>query len=93
MTYLVILRIFSNSTGNMAFDYVFQHIVKLHRIVTIIRNQLYNRIIVGERQSDFREFLKEIEKCGLDPVCMANTFIKHNSGFKVYTEYCTNYPR
>ncbi|XP_043250036.1 uncharacterized protein LOC122396035 isoform X1 [Colletes gigas] len=40
-----------------------------------------------------REFLKEIEKCGLDPVCMANTFIKHNSGFKVYTEYCTNYPR
>ncbi|XP_029046315.2 uncharacterized protein LOC114877640 isoform X2 [Osmia bicornis bicornis] len=40
-----------------------------------------------------REFLKEIEKCGLDPVCVANTFIKHNSGFKVYTEYCTNYPR
>ncbi|XP_024940458.1 uncharacterized protein LOC107267413 isoform X2 [Cephus cinctus] len=40
-----------------------------------------------------REFLKEIEKCGLDPVCVANTFIKHNTGFKVYTEYCTNYPR
>ncbi|XP_036141939.1 uncharacterized protein LOC105833058 isoform X2 [Monomorium pharaonis] len=40
-----------------------------------------------------REFLREIEKCGLDPVCVANTFIKHNSGFKVYTEYCTNYPR
>lgn len=40
-----------------------------------------------------REFLWEIEKCGLDPVCVANTFIKHNSGFKVYTEYCTNYPR
>ncbi|XP_020283368.1 uncharacterized protein LOC109854567 isoform X2 [Pseudomyrmex gracilis] len=40
-----------------------------------------------------REFLSEIEKCGLDPVCVANTFIKHNSGFKVYTEYCTNYPR
>ncbi|CAL7939051.1 unnamed protein product [Xylocopa violacea] len=40
-----------------------------------------------------REFLKEIEKCNLDPVCVANTFIKHNSGFKVYTEYCTNYPR
>lgn len=39
------------------------------------------------------EFLREIEKCGLDPVCVANTFIKHNSGFKVYTEYCTNYPR
>ncbi|KAF7383504.1 hypothetical protein HZH66_012854 [Vespula vulgaris] len=40
-----------------------------------------------------REFLKEIEKCAFDPVCVANTFIKHNSGFKVYTEYCTNYPR
>lgn len=40
-----------------------------------------------------REFLREIEKCGLDPVCVANTFIKCNSGFKVYTEYCTNYPR
>ncbi|XP_011878060.1 PREDICTED: uncharacterized protein LOC105567640 isoform X2 [Vollenhovia emeryi] len=40
-----------------------------------------------------REFLWEIEKCGLDPVCVADTFIKHNSGFKVYTEYCTNYPR
>ncbi|XP_026671581.1 uncharacterized protein LOC108627004 isoform X2 [Ceratina calcarata] len=39
-----------------------------------------------------REFLKEIEKCALDPVSIANTFIKHNSGFKVYTEYCTNYP-
>ncbi|KYM86517.1 Pleckstrin homology domain-containing family G member 1 [Atta colombica] len=40
-----------------------------------------------------REFLWEIEKCGLNPVCVANTFIKRNSGFKVYTEYCTNYPR
>ncbi|KAL0116532.1 hypothetical protein PUN28_009889 [Cardiocondyla obscurior] len=40
-----------------------------------------------------REFLREIQKCGLDSVCVANTFIKRNSGFKVYTEYCTNYPR
>jgi len=40
-----------------------------------------------------REFLQEIKKCGLDPVCVANTFVKHNSGFKVYTEYCTNYPK
>ncbi|XP_043482510.1 uncharacterized protein LOC122511380 isoform X2 [Leptopilina heterotoma] len=40
-----------------------------------------------------RQFLTEIENCGLDPICVANTFIKHNSGFKVYTEYCTNYPR
>lgn len=40
-----------------------------------------------------RELLMDIERCGLDPVCVANTFIKHNAGFKVYTEYCTNYPR
>ncbi|XP_033210891.1 uncharacterized protein LOC117168981 isoform X2 [Belonocnema kinseyi] len=40
-----------------------------------------------------RKFLTEIENCCLDPICVANTFIKHNSGFKVYTEYCTNYPR
>ncbi|XP_011263792.1 uncharacterized protein LOC105255939 isoform X2 [Camponotus floridanus] len=40
-----------------------------------------------------RELLRDIERCGLDPVCVANTFIKHNTGFKVYTEYCTNYPR
>lgn len=40
-----------------------------------------------------REFLWEIEKCGLNPICVANKFIKRNSGFKVYTEYCTNYPR
>ncbi|XP_034948357.1 putative uncharacterized protein DDB_G0293878 isoform X2 [Chelonus insularis] len=39
------------------------------------------------------EFLKEIEACGLDPVSVAHTFTKHNAGFKVYTEYCTNYPR
>lgn len=38
------------------------------------------------------EFLLEIEKCGLDPVRVANTFVQYNSGFKVYTEYCTNYP-
>ncbi|XP_070171760.1 uncharacterized protein Gefmeso isoform X1 [Polyergus mexicanus] len=40
-----------------------------------------------------RELLGDIERCGLDPVCVANTFIEHNTGFKVYTEYCTNYPR
>ncbi|XP_029167084.1 uncharacterized protein LOC114937670 [Nylanderia fulva] len=40
-----------------------------------------------------RELLGDIERCGLDPVCVANTFIEHNAGFKVYTEYCTNYPR
>ncbi|XP_032666781.1 uncharacterized protein LOC116842136 isoform X2 [Odontomachus brunneus] len=40
-----------------------------------------------------REFLRELEKCGLDPVCVADTFLQYISGFNVYTEYCTNYPR
>ncbi|XP_014467691.1 PREDICTED: uncharacterized protein LOC106740808 isoform X2 [Dinoponera quadriceps] len=40
-----------------------------------------------------REFLRELEKCGLDPVYVADTFIQHISGFKVYTDYCTNYPK
>ncbi|XP_028981905.1 uncharacterized protein LOC107037639 isoform X2 [Diachasma alloeum] len=39
------------------------------------------------------QFLKEIKDCQLEPILVANTFIKHNSGFKVYTEYCTKYPR
>ncbi|XP_011299999.1 uncharacterized protein GEFmeso [Fopius arisanus] len=39
------------------------------------------------------QFLKEIKDCQLEPILVANTFIKHNLGFKVYTEYCTKYPR
>lgn len=60
-----------------------------------ILQQILNTYIILLSMFDFifREFLKEIEECGLDPVSVANTFIKHKSGFKVYTEYCTNYPR
>ncbi|OXU31347.1 hypothetical protein TSAR_012692 [Trichomalopsis sarcophagae] len=39
-----------------------------------------------------RNFLSALDSSGLDPIAVANTFIEHNSGFKVYTEYCTNYP-
>ncbi|KAF6214783.1 hypothetical protein GE061_009526 [Apolygus lucorum] len=38
-------------------------------------------------------FLKELELCGLDPVKVARVFVKNNSGFSIYTDYCTNYPR
>lgn len=38
-------------------------------------------------------FLKELQECGLDPVRIARVFVKNNSGFSVYTDYCTNYPR
>ncbi|XP_071450370.1 uncharacterized protein GEFmeso [Hetaerina americana] len=39
------------------------------------------------------EFLCELERCGLDPVKVAKTFVRNNAGFSIYTEYCTNYPR
>ncbi|XP_058809718.1 uncharacterized protein LOC131674914 [Phymastichus coffea] len=38
-------------------------------------------------------FLSALDASGLDPVAVANNFVEHNAGFKVYTEYCTNYPR
>ncbi|KAK9510540.1 hypothetical protein O3M35_005295 [Rhynocoris fuscipes] len=38
-------------------------------------------------------FFKELEQCGLDPVKVARVFVKNNSGFSIYTDYCTNYPR
>ena len=39
------------------------------------------------------EFLKELQSCGLDPVEVARCFVRNNSGFTIYTDYCTNYPR
>uniref|UniRef100_A0A1B6BYK0 DH domain-containing protein n=1 Tax=Clastoptera arizonana TaxID=38151 RepID=A0A1B6BYK0_9HEMI len=38
-------------------------------------------------------FLCDLEKCGLDPVKLAQCFVENNDGFSIYTEYCTNYPR
>ncbi|XP_023701495.1 uncharacterized protein LOC111861290 isoform X2 [Cryptotermes secundus] len=38
-------------------------------------------------------FLSELEKCGLDPVLVAQSFVRNNMGFSIYTQYCTNYPR
>ncbi|KDR08121.1 hypothetical protein L798_01654, partial [Zootermopsis nevadensis] len=39
------------------------------------------------------EFLGELEQCGLDPVPVAQSFVRNNTGFSIYTQYCTNYPR
>ncbi|GFN87617.1 pleckstrin homology domain-containing family g member 1 [Plakobranchus ocellatus] len=39
------------------------------------------------------EFLADLEKTSLDPVKVAECFVKHNKGFVIYTDYCTNYPR
>lgn len=41
----------------------------------------------------YRKFLQELETCGDDPVQVAQCFVKNNDGFKIYAEYCTNYPR
>jgi hypothetical protein len=40
-----------------------------------------------------RDFLLELERCGLDPVGVARCFVWNNEGFSIYTQYCTNYPR
>ncbi|XP_076357298.1 uncharacterized protein LOC143250517 isoform X2 [Tachypleus tridentatus] len=40
-----------------------------------------------------RNFLKELENCGLDPVEVSRCFVKNSTGFAIYTQYCTNYPR
>ncbi|XP_013780995.1 pleckstrin homology domain-containing family G member 3-like [Limulus polyphemus] len=38
-------------------------------------------------------FLQDLEDCGLDPVAVARCFVKNSTGFVIYTQYCTNYPR
>lgn len=40
-----------------------------------------------------RVFLADLELCSLDPVAVAECFVKHSKGFVIYTDYCTNYPR
>lgn len=41
----------------------------------------------------FRSFLDQLRTAGCDPTQIANVFLRNDSGFSVYTEYCTNYPR
>ncbi|XP_035826918.1 uncharacterized protein LOC101855581 isoform X2 [Aplysia californica] len=38
-------------------------------------------------------FLADLERTGSDPVKVAQCFVRHNKGFVIYTDYCTNYPR
>ncbi|KAK0043379.1 hypothetical protein Bpfe_027198, partial [Biomphalaria pfeifferi] len=38
-------------------------------------------------------FLTDLEATGADPVKVAECFVKHNKGFVIYADYCTNYPR
>ncbi|XP_018332639.1 uncharacterized protein LOC108742103 [Agrilus planipennis] len=40
-----------------------------------------------------REFLEQLKEANFDPTKTANCFIQNDSGFSIYTEYCTHYPR
>lgn len=37
--------------------------------------------------------MDQLRDAGCDPTQIANVFLRNDSGFSVYTEYCTNYPR
>lgn len=41
----------------------------------------------------FRTFLEDLRKANSESTKVANCFLVHDSGFRVYNEYCTNYPR
>ena len=38
-------------------------------------------------------FLGQLQSCGLDPVQVARCFVRNNTGFTIYTDYCTHYPK
>lgn len=40
-----------------------------------------------------RKFLDELYEAGNDLIFVANAFIQNDAGFRIYTEYCTHYPR
>ncbi|XP_044270436.1 pleckstrin homology domain-containing family G member 1 isoform X2 [Tribolium madens] len=40
-----------------------------------------------------RSFLDQLRGADFNPTKIANVFIQNDSGFAVYNEYCTNYPR
>jgi len=40
-----------------------------------------------------RALLLTLERSIVDPVQIADCFVRHSEGFVVYSEYCTNYPR
>lgn len=40
-----------------------------------------------------RTFLEDLGKADGESTKVANCFLVHDSGFRVYNEYCTNYPR
>jgi hypothetical protein len=39
------------------------------------------------------QFLTQLLSCGLDPVEVARCFVRNNSGFTIYTDYCTKLPQ
>ncbi|XP_022083019.1 uncharacterized protein LOC110975147 isoform X3 [Acanthaster planci] len=39
-----------------------------------------------------KKLLKELQQCNNDPVLIAECFLDNEKNFRVYTDYCTNYP-
>lgn len=40
-----------------------------------------------------KKFLDELYEAGNDATFVANAFVQNDAGFRIYTEYCTHYPR
>uniref|UniRef100_A0A3P8U901 DH domain-containing protein n=1 Tax=Amphiprion percula TaxID=161767 RepID=A0A3P8U901_AMPPE len=40
----------------------------------------------------FNDLLHHLEKCNADPVAIAECFVSKSEEFRIYTQYCTNYP-
>lgn len=41
----------------------------------------------------FSTFLHDLQHANCDPTLVANAFLQNDSGFSIYTLYCTHYPR
>lgn len=54
------------------------------------RDCLFGNII--EIYEFSRVFLGELEQCDDNPLKVADCFVRHNEGFAIYAQYCTNYP-
>lgn len=37
--------------------------------------------------------MDELYEAGNDPTFIANAFVQNDAGFRIYTEYCTDYPQ
>ncbi|XP_033734193.1 LOW QUALITY PROTEIN: uncharacterized protein LOC117323234 [Pecten maximus] len=67
-----------------------------------LKNSTHKKVSKKERDCLFgniveiyefsRVFLGELEQCEDNPLKVADCFLRHNEGFAIYAQYCTNYP-